>query len=295
VALSSDGDTALIGDQTKKEPGAWVFTRTGESWTQQGARVLSSGEDVAISGEGDEALVGGKHGTVVLVPREATGTAPEFGRCVSHAPGVYTSSSCTVASGGSFEWEPGAAKPGVTLASEGGATFQTVHGAKITCTGEGGTGEYAGSKALAGLTLAFSGCESTGQPCTSAGASTGDIDTGALEGTLGVETHATKVRGKLALDIAPAMGGETFARFSCATSEVTLRGSVIVPIQDDKMGSSFALKFAASKGKQKPEHLAEAAKDVLEESIAGGHFEQTGLTAKITQTNEEAVEANSVF
>jgi hypothetical protein len=297
VALSSDGDTAVIGDQTKKESGAWVFTRTGEAWAQQGLRLASSGESVAVSGEGDEALVGGKHGTVVFVPREATGVAPEFGRCVSQAPGVYTTASCTVATGGGFEWEPGATKPGFTLVgSEGGATFETVHSAKIACTGDSGSGEYAGTKALTGLTLVFTGCDSAGQPCTSEGASSGDIDTGALEATLGVETRAgSAIHFKLALDIAPAAGGETFARFTCGASEDTLRGSVIVPIQDNKMDSGFALKFAATKGKQKPEHLAEAAKDVLEESVAGGHFEQTGLTAKITQTNEEAVEANSVF
>jgi hypothetical protein len=296
IALSSDGDTAVIGDQTKKSPGTWVFTRTGEVWTQQGKRLASSGESVAVSGEGEEALIGGKHGTVVLVSREATGSAPEFGRCVSQSPGLYTSSSCTVGTGGGFEWKPGVAKAKFTLAAEGGATFETLHGSKITCTGERGSGEYAGTKALTGLTLAFAGCESASHPCTSTGASIGEIDTSTLEGTLGVEARASNpLNYKLAIDIAPAAGGETFAQFNCGASEVTLRGSVIVPIKDNKMGTGVALKFSAPKGKQKPEHLVEAAKDVLEESVAGGHTEQTGLTTSIAQTNEEAVEANSVF
>ncbi len=70
VALSSDGDTALIGGpgDTGHLGAAWVFTRTGTEWTQQGAK-LTGGEElgegrfgysVALSGEGDTALIGGR-------------------------------------------------------------------------------------------------------------------------------------------------------------------------------------------------------------------------------------------
>jgi hypothetical protein len=67
VALSADGNTALIGG-----PGdnggvgaAWVFTRSGSTWTQQ-AKIVAKGEvgdgrfgaSVALSGEGSTALVG---------------------------------------------------------------------------------------------------------------------------------------------------------------------------------------------------------------------------------------------
>ncbi len=71
VALSSDGDTALIG-----APGdsgylgaAWMFTRAGSTWTPQGAKLTGAGEEsgegrfgysVALSGEGETALVGGR-------------------------------------------------------------------------------------------------------------------------------------------------------------------------------------------------------------------------------------------
>ena len=40
VALSSDGNTALIGapaDAHRSPGAAWIFTRTGPTWTQQGA------------------------------------------------------------------------------------------------------------------------------------------------------------------------------------------------------------------------------------------------------------------
>jgi len=70
VALSADGDTALIGapGDAEERGAAWVFTRSGETWIQQG-RSLAGGEEengtgyfgasVALSAEGDIAVVGG--------------------------------------------------------------------------------------------------------------------------------------------------------------------------------------------------------------------------------------------
>jgi hypothetical protein len=70
VALSSDGNTALIGnwEETPGGPGsAWVFTRSGSTWTQQGPKLTGSGEvgagvfgdSVALSSDGNTALIGG--------------------------------------------------------------------------------------------------------------------------------------------------------------------------------------------------------------------------------------------
>jgi hypothetical protein len=69
VALSADGATALVGgpaDDTQTGA-AWVFTRTGGSWTQQGAKLIGIGAvgaawqgwSVALSADGATALVGG--------------------------------------------------------------------------------------------------------------------------------------------------------------------------------------------------------------------------------------------
>jgi hypothetical protein len=69
VALSSDGNTALIGgylDNTFRGA-VWVFTRSGSSWTQQGAKLTGGGEvgrgefgeSVALSADGNTALIGG--------------------------------------------------------------------------------------------------------------------------------------------------------------------------------------------------------------------------------------------
>lgn len=71
LAISADGRTALIGGPgdgagSPKGGAAWVFTRAGSSWTQQGAKLTGSDESqsrfgsrVALSGDGSTALVGG--------------------------------------------------------------------------------------------------------------------------------------------------------------------------------------------------------------------------------------------
>ena len=70
VALSAAGTTALIGGPADAAGAgaAWVFTRTGTTWTQQGAKLTGEGESgagelgnsVALSSEGNTALVGGR-------------------------------------------------------------------------------------------------------------------------------------------------------------------------------------------------------------------------------------------
>jgi hypothetical protein len=86
VALSSDGDTALVGapGDDGGDGAAWVFTRSGATWTQDGSKLTAGaassdsaieceleepaeeeavecgfGKSVALSGDGDTALVGG--------------------------------------------------------------------------------------------------------------------------------------------------------------------------------------------------------------------------------------------
>ena len=70
VALSADGDTALIGgrDDNGSVGAAWAFTRSGGVWAQQGAKLTGSGEtgngefgwSVALSADGNTAMIGGQ-------------------------------------------------------------------------------------------------------------------------------------------------------------------------------------------------------------------------------------------
>jgi len=65
VALSADGNTVIVGSWGAE--GAWVFTRSGDAWTQQGKKLVGSGAvgearqgmSVALSADGNTAIVGG--------------------------------------------------------------------------------------------------------------------------------------------------------------------------------------------------------------------------------------------
>jgi hypothetical protein len=65
VALSGDGDTALAGapEDALGTGAAWVFARSGSTWAEQGPKLVGeahslSGSGVALSADGDTALVG---------------------------------------------------------------------------------------------------------------------------------------------------------------------------------------------------------------------------------------------
>jgi FG-GAP-like repeat/FG-GAP repeat len=69
VSLSVDGNTAVIGGygDNANTGAAWIFTRSGSSWAQQGMKLVGSGAvgqaqqgySVALSGDGNTAMAGG--------------------------------------------------------------------------------------------------------------------------------------------------------------------------------------------------------------------------------------------
>src|ERR1041384_7672331 len=69
VAISADGNTAVVGgDNDSGHVGAaWVFTRSGGVWTQQGGKLVGTGAvgtagegaSLALSGDGNTVIVGG--------------------------------------------------------------------------------------------------------------------------------------------------------------------------------------------------------------------------------------------
>ena len=70
VSLSADGNTALVGGfgDNSNAGAAWVWTRSGGAWTQQGLKLVGSGAagaasqgiSVSLSADGNTALVGGQ-------------------------------------------------------------------------------------------------------------------------------------------------------------------------------------------------------------------------------------------
>ena len=68
VAISSDGNTAILGGprDSNNTGAAWVFTRSGGVWTQQGGKLVGKGAvgsanqgSVSLSSDGNTAIVGG--------------------------------------------------------------------------------------------------------------------------------------------------------------------------------------------------------------------------------------------
>jgi hypothetical protein len=71
VSLSADGNTAIVGgpDDNLNVGAAWVFTRSGSTWTQQGSKLVGTGVigsagshqgcSVSLSADGNTAIVGG--------------------------------------------------------------------------------------------------------------------------------------------------------------------------------------------------------------------------------------------
>src|SRR5437879_6299446 len=90
VSLSGDGNTAIVGGNgdNSSAGAAWVFTRSGGVWTQQGTKLVGTGAvgsayqgySVSLSGDGNTAIVGG------LVDNSNAGAAWVFTR----SGGVWT-------------------------------------------------------------------------------------------------------------------------------------------------------------------------------------------------------------
>jgi phospholipase C len=222
----------------------------------------------------------------------------EFGRCVRVAKGVrgrFATAGCTspaTAEQFAFEWEAGpGSNAGFTTSAkaETALTLETVRKVKVTCKGEVSSGEYTGPTTVGGVVVTLTGCEALLAKCTSAGAAEGEIVTSTLEGVLGWEA---KEEHRVALDLFPVERGGLFTEFVCGGTSMAVRGSVISPVISGRMQSTTTVKYAATAGRQKPEHLEGEPNDVLESSLLGGSFEQTGLTLTTTLTNAEPIEVN---
>jgi hypothetical protein len=152
VALSGDGNTALVGgygDNTDNGA-AWVFVRSGTTWTQQGLKLLGSGNvgaaeqgyAVALSADGNTALVGG------FADNADTGAGWIFSR----SGGAWTQVGSKLVGTGAV----GAASQGFSVALSADASTAAIagyednafDGAVWVFTQSGGTWTQFGSKLL---------------------------------------------------------------------------------------------------------------------------------------------------
>ncbi len=245
--------------------------------------------------------------TGVVGVASASAAAPEIGRCLKVAAktGKFANSGCTKEKvNGSYEWLPYGVK--VKFKTQGGVgALETANGTAVGCNTEESGGEFNSPKTVTGIVVRFTGCHSVGLVCSTAGAKEGEIVTNPLEGRLGIiKSEEVPKKNKIGLDLFPTVeDGGLYDTFNCGVSlHLTVGGSVLVPItQTNKMiGPGFAikaltLKYAATKGKQKPENFEGEPHDVLLTEINGKTPEQSGITVTVTQTGEEAAELNTVF
>jgi hypothetical protein len=168
VSLSADGDTALVGAPRDGEEvgAAWVFTRTGTTWTQQGPKLTGAGESgeghfgrsVALSPDGDTALVGAPNdsaglGAVWVFTRSGAtwteqaklaGGGEEVGKAWFGRSVALSADGSTALVGGYVDHgEVGAA----WVFTRSGSTW-TQQGAKLTGGEELGAGEFGWGVAL---------------------------------------------------------------------------------------------------------------------------------------------------
>ncbi len=168
VALSADGNTALIGEPSATAmPGsAWVFTRSGTTWTRSAALTGEGGsgegrfgKSVALSADGQTALIGdpsassqqgkawvftegvsGWTRAPALVDAESTHLA-HFGRSVALSSDGQTA---LIGAPGDSSYA-GSAR----VFTNGGAGWAAL-GGKLTGTGESGEARFGKSVALSG-------------------------------------------------------------------------------------------------------------------------------------------------
>jgi hypothetical protein len=132
--------------------------------------------------------------------------------------------------------------------------IRTVH-----CTGNTSSGEINTANSAKDITVKFTGCTTSGPvgngwTCTSSGASSGEIRTVALKGTL---VYLTAGSSKTGMVISPE-SGITLASFSCKgiflSETLTVTGGVIGELTPvNSLTGSFTLTFNQTGGHQAPE------------------------------------------
>ncbi len=169
VALSSDGNTALIGGYSDGYVGAaWVFTRSGSTWTQQGGKLTGSGESgegqfgasVALSSDGNTALIGGRFdngyfGAAWVFTRSGatwtqqggklTGSGESGGGQFGESVALSGDGNTALIGGAGDNTFDGAA----WVFTRSGSTW-TQQGGKLTGSGESGAGHFGQNVALSG-------------------------------------------------------------------------------------------------------------------------------------------------
>jgi hypothetical protein len=189
VALSAAGNTALIGAYTDNgnKGAAWVFTRSGTTWSQQGEKLVGdcesscggakgtgeSGEgyfgwSVALSAEGNTALIGGyadssDKGAAWVFTRSGTTWSQQGEKLVGDCTSSCTGAKGTGESGnGDFGYNVAVSAAGNTALISAYADASN-KGAAWVFTRSGTTWSQQGEKLVGDCTSSCTGAKGTGE------------------------------------------------------------------------------------------------------------------------------------
>ena len=244
-------------------------------------------------------------GFTVTAPTEP----PIFGRCLKASGekvggktvyhGEFTTATCTTKSAertGKFEWDPGAgSNPFYSLAIKPKTTIKIETPGKhsLVCTGATGEGEVTGLQTVE-IALILTSCSDEGEKCGNIGE--GEVEIFPLFGKLGWQNRALK---KVDLQL---NGSEfVFSDYECPKKGVLLGTTgILLPVTVNKFTNKYTDKFTESKGKQVPNALEGGPTLFFEEDRINFEprtetIEDAGLSASLTQINEEKLEINTAF
>ena len=168
VALSADGSTALVGGSGDNGNGAaWVYTRSGTTWTQQGGKLIGSGATsgsqqgyaVALSADGNTAAIGAPLdtnglGAVWIFTRTSGVWSQQGSKLVgtgSVGVSVYQGKSVALSADGNtvlIGADHDNANAGATWAFTRSGSTWTQQGSKLVGTGAVGNAAQGGAVAL---------------------------------------------------------------------------------------------------------------------------------------------------
>ncbi len=177
--------------------------------------------------------------------------------------------------------------------SSGTAKFETTGKLSMTCTSDTVTGKMTATTA-GEETVSFSGCESVGKKCTSAGASSGTVRI-----PVALRTRvASQPSGEVLLlaQVLQNSGKEAATEskpfeFKCGEVVAKLYGSYLVKTgEQEAFKESWTFTAEQESGKQKPAEYESEKKEKVKDTLRlalGGGYEQAGLSDKEELAFEE--------
>jgi alpha-tubulin suppressor-like RCC1 family protein len=301
LALLADGEVAAWGPNNVGQLGDG--SPIGPEACGPSANACSTIPVRAATRDVASAISAGAEFSLALGPGPP-GPLPELGRCVNVASGgAYRGARCTTMSGtrkGRFEWLPGPGARAKFNEHLGEPRLETVGQSKLSCLSGVAEGEYTGAKAARISHLRLHGCFDVARnaSCQTSPAEEGTAENVLpLEGYLGFVTSGAKPT--VGWEVRPRPPAKSLLSFECGSgasvTALALEGSVIGHVAPvDKMGSTFAVLYKQTDGRQVPESFEGEIRNVLtltatplmRESFA----EQVGLRSRGMRSGEEPLE-----